>query len=333
MHNTKLVSISPDNKYVCMLSRTEPDRHSKKFTFIVYLLSLERDGSIHEVRTYTLSDVPEIGQICFTPDSKAMVYTTLQGSKFVKLDLQSGEQTTIMEHVKGQAGFVSYPPVLTVSDGKLLALGYYYDKNDLGTRDSIVEILPDKTGLEAFTDARLIDHVKKALSPPDCEITYNFPGLDVGFVSVIRDSKHCEMFSWDGERDVRRFEVVKALHSYWCGGSRQAYSVENGDESHKLGIFDAKTDQFITVADDLADPYWYVFLSGDGKTVMFSEGKTGGSLYSIRYAREDEGWKVTPIKGLEKPLLMGKERISLDGKKMCLFNDTGLYVADLEAAK
>lgn len=333
IQNTNLVAISPDNRLVCMFSKTTPNPKSKKFVYNIYILNLQRNGGVESVHTYALDKTPDLGQICFTPDSKAIVYTTLQGTKFIKLDLKTGERTTIMEHVKGQPGFVNYPATIIVRGDKMLATGYFYNKEDVATRDSIVELRPDKTGMEAFTDARLIDHVKKAVSPEHAAVSYNFPALDVGFLSTIHDPENCEMFSWDGERDLFKIEDVTELHSYWCGGNREAYSVKTRDGNHKLSVYDAKTDKCVNIAEGLHQPYWYVFLSGDGKTVMFSEGQTGGNAYAIRYAREGEGWKVTPIKGLDKPLTMGKERISLDGNKMVLFNTTGLYVADLEAGK
>ena len=333
IQNTNLVSFSPDNHYVCMFSKTTPDPKSKKFVYNIYILTLQRNGGVESIRTYALDKTPDLGQICFTPDSKAIVYTTLQGTKFIKLDLQTGERTTIMEHVKGQPGFVNYPATIIVRGDKMLATGYFYTKDDVGTRDSIVELRPDKTGLDAFVDARLIDHVKRAVTPPGTTVSFNFPALDVGFLSTVHAPDYCEMFSWDGDRDLFKIEDVKELHSYWCGGNREAYSVKTKDDVHKLCVYDAKTDEKITIADTLHQPYWYVFLSGDGKTAMFSEGRTGGQNFAIRYARESEGWQVNSIDGMEKPVAMGKERLSLDGSRMALFNKSGLYIADVEAGK
>ncbi len=328
MDNMRFVAISPDKHLLCAYSRLYPEKGSKRFINAVHIIPVERNGSLGKVRTYPIEGIPDVNQMNFTPDSEAVVLATRNGSTFIKVDCTTGETTTLMEHIPGQAGFILCPQIMTISDGKLLAQGCFYDKDDVTTRNSIVEIDANKVGVEAFTNASLLEHVQRALRVPGEKFNENFPRLDVGFLSIIYP-EHCDLFSWDGDKGVTKFEVVRALHGAWGGNTRQIYSAQVEDGSNELCVYDAKDNVRYMIEEGRQKPYCNLFLSGNGTTGIFCDGDAESGRYVTYYARDKEGWKVTPIKGLEKRLMKGTARISYDGTMMVLKNPDGIRVIDL----
>lgn len=327
-HNMQIIAISPDNHYLFAKSRAIPDRKSKKFVHNVHIMNIDHDGSIGRVRTYPMEGVADIEQACFTPDSSAIVFTTKNGSKFIKVDCQSGKTETIMEHIKGEGGFRLDPPVMSLSQNKIIALGHFYDNEDYATPNLITVLDADKKGIEAFaSDARDISHVQDALlrGSSSCEV---FPRLDVGFINV-NYSDHCDMFSWDGDRGAKLFETCKALIGFWGSDTKMIYSAQVADGTYELCIYDAKTDEKTVIEEGRAKPYQYVFLSSDGQTAIFNEDDNNNARSIVYKAKASDGWKIQPVKGLERRANSGKERISYDGTKMVIFNPEGIRVADL----
>ena len=332
--NFNLISISPDNKYVCGYVRENPIKRSKKFVYTFYVLDIGPDNTVTKAHAYPVEGVPYIEQACVIPDSSGIIFTTLHGTKFIKLDFASGQMTTIMEHKAGQKGFKLYPDVIINSNGKLLAQGYYYGVNDFATPNIMVEIHPDKTGIEAFTLTSQINDVQDATRKFDEFFSEYWPREDIGFISV-HEPDNCHMYRWNGkdktnEMGVKEYDAGKALQGSWAADARHAYSIQRADGTYDLCIYDAETDQKVDISTAREIPYMYVFLSNDGKTVLFNDTKDDSrGLTTLYYARENEGWEVKPIKDAKK-FNNGRERISLDGSKCAIFNTGGLTILDIE---
>ena len=62
---------------------------------------------------------------------------------------------------------------------------------------------------------------------------------------------------------------------------------------------------------------------------MFSTFSQDNQRWRTHYAREGEGWIVKPIKGYNE-LSRGVQRISADGERMFIYNQSGLRVFDVE---
>ena len=333
MQTTEIVSISPDNKFLCCLQRFRPVQGQKAHNTF-YIIQLSSSGSIVKVREFPVEGIGNIGQISFTPDSKHIVFTTLEGSKLVRMDCDTGELNTIMEHVPGKAGFVVYPQVLKLHDDKLLALGYHYNSEDFVGPQAIAEVDTDKSGLDAFKNARLIDHVQAELHKPKYyAIREGFPALDVGFVTGFDlDNTYCEIFSWDGERGIiELIESCKGFEDEVYGGTRTVYSVQDDDGTYRLCVYDAKTDEKVVLSSGRQKPCYYTLMSDDGSTITFNEQTGEAEKYTTFYARESEGWKIKPIEGLEKRMSFGRQRLSYDGRMMVFHNDDGLRIVKLKA--
>ena len=115
-----------------------------------------------------------------------------------------------------------------------------------------------------------------------------------------------------------------------CSASRIVYSVKDKDGTYRLCVYDAKTDQKFTVDSGRRTPHYYTLMSADGKTIVFSDQAGQTEHYVTYYARESEGWKIEPIKGMEKRLAFGRQRVSCDGSHMVFHNNDGLRIAELK---
>ncbi len=325
----QMVSISPNNKYICGYIREYAKSGPKRFVNTMYILSVNPDGSIGKARAYPLEGVARVEQACFTPDSNAVVFTTKAGATFMKLDCDTGKLTTIMEHKRGTPGFRSYPEVIIYSNGEMLAQGYYYDANDFSGRNAIAVLDPDKTGVGAFTLANELQKAQFTVRREGKFFTENFPRKDTGFITSHGDGT-CLFYEWTDEDGLKKYDTGKELHGAWGGDTRLLYTVKRLNDTYDLCVYDAKTDKKVTLSEGRRTPFLYVFLSSDGKTAIFNDTTEKSAYTTVYYARESEGWKVKPIKGLNKKVAIGSMRISADGSKMILHNNDGIRVVDIE---
>ncbi len=336
LHTAEVVNISPDNKLLCCFQRKQPVRGQKSYNTMC-IIPITAKHTLGKVRAFPLEVIGTVGNIAFTPDSRSVVFTTLEGSKIVKLDCESGEMTTLMEHVAGKPGFKIYPPVLEQSRGKLLALGYHYNADDFAGPNAIVQIDADQVGLDAFKDARLLDHVQDAVKKNSSFQSYRegYPMLDVGYITGFDDKDtYCVMYAWNGEKgSIKIIEDCKGYVDSVFSDSRTVYSVQDQDGTYRLCVYDAKTDEKFVIDSGLKEPHYYTLMSSDGKTIVFSDEVPGAELYQTFYARESEGWKIQPIKGLEKPYTFGRQRVSCDGSLLVFHDKEGLRLVELEAAQ
>ena len=324
-----LVSISPDNRYICGYSREAAKPGSKQYITTMFILSVAANGSIDKIRAFPMENVGRIEQACFTPDSKAVVFTVKAGATFMKLDCASGELTTIMEHVNGQPGFRSYPEIIINSNGEMIAQGYFYDANDFAGRNAIAVIDPNKTGVAAFTLANEVQKAQFSVREDNKFFTENFPRKDVGFMTV-QGGGYCLFYRWLADKGVKSYDKGQEMLGAWGGGSRLLYTVKRGEHNYDLCVYDALTENLVTLSSGRHTPFMYVFLSADGKTALFNDTNEKSGVTTVYYAREGEGWKVKPVQGLAKKMAIGGQRISDDGTKMIMHGNDGIRVTDIK---
>lgn len=335
MRTTEVAGLSPDNKLLCCLQRFRPKRGEKAHNTF-YIIPVSSTGNLGHIRVFPVEGITNIDQVSFTPDSKSIVFASKLGATLTKMDCKTGEMTTIMEHEAGKPGFMVYPMVLELSGDKLLAMGYHYNSQDFVGPQAVAEVDTDKTGLDAFVNCHLIDHVQYELHKPEFEMLRSgYPALNVGFVTGYDlNNTYCDVYSWDGDRGViKLIDECKGFQDQVYGGSRTIYSVQEKDGTWKLCIYDAKTDEKVVLASGQDKPYYYPMMSEDGTTITVNVKPGEAERYNTLYARESEGWELKPIDGLEKRSSFGRQRLSYDGSHMVYHNADGIRIVELKASR
>ncbi len=335
MRTTEVVGLSPDNKLLCCMQRFKSVPGEKAHNTF-YIIPVSSTGDLGNMRTFPVEGAGRIGQVNFTPDSKSILFTTLEGTKLTKMDCKTGAMTTIMEHVEGKPGFVVYPQVLKLHDGKILAMGYHYNSQNFVGPQAEVELDVEKTGLDAFTNCHLLDHIQYELYKPEFEkIREGYPALNIGFICGFdTNNTYCKIYSWDGDRgSIKLIEDCKGFQDEVYGGTRTVYSVQDFDGTYRMCVYDAKTDEKVVLAEGREKPCYYTLMSDDGTTITFNEQTGDARKYTTFYAREKEGWEIKPIEGLEKRQSFGRQRLSYDGSRMVYHNDDGIRIVDLKAPR
>lgn len=328
-NNMHIVAFSPDNKYLCAHSREPRDRQHADFRNLVYVFEVRSDNSLSKLHTYEVK-VPEIEQITFTPDNNSVLVVTLKGTKLIKIDVPSGVQSTIMEHVKGQPGFRIFPNVLTHNGNELLTQGYYYNENDSCGENVIAVVDWHKSGVAAFTQVSEIDKMQRDTRRNYKAFAENYPSKDVGFMGLTNDNKSWVCYSWVNGKGVKSFDKGEKLLGFWGGGERELYSIQRGPDNYDLIVYDAKADKKFVISEGRTTPYMYLFLSTDGKTALFNDADDRTSTTKMYFAREDENWAIKPIADLSKTIRTGTERLSYDGTKVVQNSPQGLRIVDVK---
>ncbi|MBQ7503241.1 hypothetical protein IJT93_11145 [bacterium] len=307
------------------------NKDGHKYSFVT--IDVAKDGTLGRAKFYPVN-VPHMEQVTYTPDGGAVIFTSRAGATFEKLNLQDGKVTTIMEHKYGTPGFRCYPLVMTLYGDKIVVQGYYYDNEDFGGRDSIAELHPDKTGVEAFAK---IAEIQKAKTKARKDITFyheNFTSPENAFL-VETKNNHVNYMRWKiGDESLKLDTFDEGMHdvSMWGAKDRLVYTICRSQNKYDLVVYDAKADKRSILAASTQTPYTNLFLSDDGTTALFSDYKgltsQKGNRCKTFYARESEGWEIKPVPGYNE-LSHGLQRISADGKRMFMFNESGMRVFDL----
>lgn len=326
----KPVCFSPDGRSILgvLHNGKEGIAQGKKYSFAV--MDIDNKLAISKVRLYDI-DIPFIEQVSYTPDGKAVVFTSRSGATFQKLDLTTGKVSTILEHKVGQPGFRCYPLVIAIYNDQLIVNGFFYDKDDYAERNSVAVLDPNKTGVEAFTK---IAEVQKAQSKARRDANFHIENLISTKYAFFTDDLggDVEYHVWDlndKELNLKTFDKGYRSVGLWSFSDRLLYSLQRSKTSFDLMLYDANTNKKVEIATSKEIPYRNLFLSQDGKTAIFSEFNKNDTRTRTFYAREDEGWQVKPIEGYHE-LGYGLQRLSNDGKRMFLFTDKGMRIFDVK---
>lgn len=321
------ISFSPDSQYLAGWVRGTKEDIAKGEVYKIFLLTLGKDGSISKVKGYPLN-IPSFEQACFTPDGQSMVVITKSGATFVKLDFATGKVSTVMEHKRGEAGFRSYPTILQIAEGQMLATGYFYDAKDFARSNCTAILDPNKTGVEAFTFACETGKMQHKLKGSN----EAFPQKDLGFIGVHnKDAQTYKFYRCKAnDNNPLVFDTGIQNKGFWASASRILYSVQKSKDSYDLAVYDGKTDKKVMLAQGTDFPYMYVFLSSDGTTAVVNNANDKQRRTKLYYARESEGWALKPITGLERGISTGTLRISPDGSRLMLHNKAGIRIIDVK---
>lgn len=320
------LSFSPDGDTIAGIVRGTKKDIAAGRPYTLAICKLNRDLVVSRVSLHPLR-IPHMGQACFTPDGKAVVITTKAGASILKVDVATGETTSIMQHVAGQPGFKCYPEVIVLSDGKMLISGYFYNGNDFAGHNSLAYLDPAKTGVDAFTQVSDIQAAQFAVRR-DGESFYEvFPAKDLGFLAI-NNKKTCTFYKWTGKNKPTAIDKGLRNMAYWGAAHRLIYSIERAANNYDLIVYDAPTSKPITLAKHTATPYTNLYLSGDGKTAIANIENHG--LTKVFFARESEGWKLKPLAEMPSAIEKGPMRLSADGSRLLLYNSAGIRVINVK---
>ncbi|MBQ7568109.1 hypothetical protein IJT17_04815 [bacterium] len=325
-----IVGTSPDNRYLCAYGRVTKDSKHNDFRNLLYIFNINADNSIGKVNIFNIKELPRIEQLAFTPDSKSVVLVGKMGAKVIRLDIESGNVTTIMEHTKGQPGFRVFPLVLINNSGELLVQGYFYDEDGYCGPNTISVLDANKTGVEAFNLFREVDRMQQEARRDYLTFVEYYPRKDVGFMALNNGKNIWNCYKWEADKKIEPFDKAEEVLGFWGGDSRILYSVKRAPNSYDLVVYDAHTNDKIKLSEGRRTPYMYLFLSADGKTALFNDADDNTGTTQLYYAREGEGWEIKPLQDLNKRVRTGTLRIALDGSRAIQHSTQGLRIIDIK---
>ncbi len=314
-----LASFSPDGHSILGSEPGTTEEIAKGVSYKIFLLSVRSDGRITGARRYEIPEVVE--QLSFTPDGRQVVMTSRSGATWLVLDLQNGRVRTFMEHAAGVPGFRSYPPILWPSGNRMLATGYFYDKNDFGGPNVIAEIDTSQTGVAAFQQGVEVQSVERSFKGL---AIHSYSAWDRGFFCN-QEGEVFRLYRWVAGSQPVQVDQALRFTAYDAAGDWTAYSAQRTEKSHEVVLFDGAT-QTRQVLGSAENPFLYLTLSKDGSTVLVTRLVQDKALYFFASARAGMTLKPLPNLPRARP---GAVRMTPDGRRFCLFNSEGLRVVDI----
>ncbi|MBQ7529951.1 hypothetical protein IJT10_08665 [bacterium] len=323
---------SSDNSFL-YLYQSNPDLKRTREGFPVELFVLPIDGKnkVGDIKKYEISSpVSKIEGMTLTPDQKNVIIISKSGTSFVKLNLETGKQETILEHVEGQPGFRSNPQLIRVDNGEVFVQGYFYDSQNFAGVDCTTILDPSKKGVEAFKE---VIRIEKTIDYDLRPLAYSFTSTKCAF-GVLDDKKGKQsIFAWNPPEVNEPVTVDdgKKISDFWASGNRVAYSIQRADETYDLMIYDLKTKEKKTIASGTKTPYFNLALSEDASTLLFTDTEHRITRAKYFYADEASGWQMKPVVDFgDKTRPFGVTRISNNGGKVAVFNRKSLTIADVK---
>lgn len=323
---------SNDKSFV-YLYQSNPNlkRAAEGYPVELFIFPLDYKNQVGQIRKYELANpVNKVESMILTPDQKDLVIISKSGTSFVKLNLETGKQETILEHVKGQPGFRSTPQLIRVADGKIFVQGHFYNQQNFAGVDCTANLDPSKKGIEAFEEVMRIERtIDYELKPR----AYSFTSTKCAF-GVIDDMKgKYSLFAWNPP-EVEKPIIVdegKVINDFWASGDRVVYTIQRADGTYDLMLYDVKTKEKKELSKGTKFPYFNILLSEDASTVILTDTEHRVSRAKYYYADEAGGWQLKPVVDFrDKTRPFGPIKISDDGTKLTLFSGNGLTIADVK---
>ncbi len=314
-----LAAFSPDGRSLLGSEPGTTEEIARGISYKIFLLSLRSDGRVTEARRYEIPEVVE--QLSFTPDGQQVVMVARSGATWMVLDLKTAQVRTFMEHQAGQSGFRNHPPVLWHAGGKMLALGYFYDGNDFGGRNTITEIDPSQTGVAAFTQSLEVEPIERSFKNL---AIHSYPAADRGFFCN-REGDLYHLYRWVAGSQPVKVDQALRFTAYDAAGDRTAYSARRNENLNEVVLFDGATGTRQVLARS-AEPFLYLTLSRDGSTILVTQ--LAGDKVDYLSASSRSGMVLKPHPKLPRAR-SGQVRMTVDGSRFCLYNSEGLRVVDL----
>ncbi len=314
-----LASFSPDGRSLLGSEPATTEEIARGISYKIFVLTLRSDGRVTEARRYEIPEVVE--QLSFAPDGQQVVMVGRSGATWMVLDLKTSEVRTFMEHTAGQSGFRSHPPVIWHSGGKLLALGYFYDKDDFGGANAIAEVDPSQTGVAAFSQSLDVEPIERSFKKL---AIHSYPAADRGFF-VNQEGDLFRLYRWVAGSQPAQADEALRFTTYDAAGDRAAYAARRAENLNEVVLFDGVTGTR-QVLGTSEDPFLYLTLSRDGSTVLVTQ--LAGDKVDYLSASSRSGMVLKPHPKLPRAR-PGQVRMTVDGKRFCLYNSEGLRVVDL----
>ncbi|MBQ7503473.1 hypothetical protein IJT93_12325 [bacterium] len=321
--------ISHDGSFIIMHQKNTPEKLKDGLGHVCFAIHINPyNNEVQSVRSY---EVPASSweYVIDTKDEKDLIIVTKGGATFLKLNFESGEVSTLHEHVAGESGFRGFPPIMRMVDGEIFIGGYFHNEEDLSDVDCTATLDPTKTGVDAFDRVWDYQGMVVKLDPQ----ALAFTKTDMAFFAKDNLAGDAKMYLWNPPEIEKpmEFDSGKSVICMWGAKDRVIYSIQRKDGTYDLMVYDGKAKEKFFVDKGSKDMYANVFMSADGNTVLFTDTGNRIKRASYFYADADHGWKLTPVYDFHgKTRLFGEIRISDDGSKFIIKNPQGLTIADVK---
>ncbi len=316
----RIISFSPDGRSLLGFQQTEREDIARGITHRLFLMQLRSDGVLSSVRTYELG-IPSLEQAAFAPNGKQVVLITASGATFLALDLATGSLRTLMAHRPGAPGFRAHPQVLWESQGRMLTLGYFYDRKDFGGANVIAEVDLTRSGVSAFTECSLVEPVERALK---AVAFHAYTDHQTGYFGVQTRTGQT-FYRWVAGSPPEAFDKAVRFTAFMACGDRVAYAAQRPDGRHEVVLYDGATGRRQSVGSSDRS-FQYLTMSQDGSTIQVNQ--IDGQRMQVFVASTRTGLTLRPLAQFPR-CRVGSIRLTRDGRRMALYNQQGLQLVDI----
>lgn len=323
--NFSVYHVSEDGRTI--LAADEPPFTVKRKGVMhrLWLFRLDSDLKIVESRSFDLS-VPRIEQANFAPDFKSVLLSSRRGSDIHRLDLSTGEVVPFSSHQPGQPGFRIHSDILSLYQGKLYTIGYFYDAEDFAGPEQMVEIDTGKSGKEAFTPVVEMDPIHKALTGLRTASTLSPAGMFF-YCQDPADASHWVVQRWTNALGLQKLDEGVKVEGSWGEGPLAAYCIRRSGGSHEVVLANGVTGDK-TVVNSGSEPMVNPCLSKDGNTLVVAQ-VTGPDQSDYWVGQEGDQFKLRPL--IQK-MPACTIRIAHNGTVVCLYQGVeGLTLIKLDS--
>lgn len=315
------ITWSHNEKWLAAYDRAPFEEKKEGVFFRIWLFEIGPAGSIINTRKVPIG-LTSLQQAAFSPTDDALIVMGNRGTTWYRLDMKSFKLEDLMVAQANTPGFRADPEVIWSNHGKLYTVGYPYDQNRFINARTVATINTNRTGSEAFTPGPDLTTLQKGIehlwmvdymSPTSIFYGQRFPDKVI-------------LSHWDGT-GLTEFDRTPRFWGTWASADRLLYAAKRSDKSSDLVVFDAPSKTKTTIASN-PTPFRYLFLSGDGDTLVASLDADRGRLISF-YARSADGWKLRPVNPSgerNQSIAPGFMRVSVHGKYLAQTSATGLSI-------
>lgn len=276
----------------------------------LWFMRFDSNGRLAETKKADLR-FPGIEQANLTPDLKSVMVVSHKGTELYKVDVATGQVSTVMSHAKGQPGFVIDPAILALTEGKLYTIGNVYDAEDFQGPKVFAELDTNATGAAAFKPLFELKPLESKLPELFVASELSPKAMFFGY----REGGDDRFSRWTPAGGMQLIDQARKYLGSWGEQHRWLYSVERQDGKSELMLADGVTGEKRSLGTS-SYPYLYPVLSKEGNTaVVATEERSTGATYWV--AEDRNGYKLRPL--LEN---VGRNtiRVSLSGQTVVLFN-------------
>ncbi|GMU55978.1 MAG: hypothetical protein AMXMBFR33_51240 [Candidatus Xenobia bacterium] len=318
-HTFRPVAFTSDGLTLIAQEKTPPSERIKGKLNRLWKVTYGVEGAVRAMESIEVN-VPSIEALALTPDDKTAVIATLTGATFMRVPLDGGPITPIMEHKRGQPGFRGNPSYLRPITGDILTMGYFYDKDDFSGDNLLATLNAGATGQDAFTPGGDIQKLEKDI--PGFYAS-NYTGPRSGYLAA-RQGTRSQLYWWDGQTP-RVVDEGDKLSSFWASQDRVCYTIHRTTGSHAM-FYDATRGQQVELGK--GGNFAYPFLSDDGRAAVVCQLDLAQAKMDVLCAKENDSWKLKPVPSLQK-VKMGAIRVSPNGRFMAFYNGDFLQFVEL----